>query len=449
MQGELFSSVTHSSSQGAYCGVVESALNHRAEGDSGEEMSNAKMCTDSPVVVDESGKIRRTTGDGDTACHSVIVPEKTLKKEQGLRLKVWKGANLMELERVKSPKYEIDEPEKEEEKKKKPKRGKVTGCTKAAMRRMRKDMAKVDASQDARSSCLTYPQQEKHLCPNAKESKKHLQILQKWCDNKFPWLGLYWKREPHKSGITHYHLLYFLNGRSDAEVWEAMKQVLFEWCCITTGSGSGFPAVEHEKQLLWHLDERNYEKVQEGMSFFNYLGKYLSKGSNEVPDGYDNEGGGNWWGRFNKKAIPYVEAVEKTVKIDDKKEKAAVRIFYKLRDKRKQAGFDSLHFTSSNPRVDRDTLARAMWNREYKAKGYSLRSCEKLATKMIFRMEGSRKSLTAPIKVNPSWHFGTVSFMGDPAPLVDCLKRFLIPQIDTEGRKRIFSDNYKPVSKDE
>lgn len=442
MQGELFSCVTHSSSRRAAVEVIEDASYQRIEGGSEEAMSNATMRTSSGVGTDAPVKVRRPASADDTACHSVIVPQKRLKKRRGLRLKVWKGANLMEIERVKFDQHDVDESPKKE---KPPKRGKVTTCTKGAMRRMRKDMAKVNKEQIARSSCLTYPQRKIHLCPNAKQSKKQLQLLQRWVDRHFPWLGLFWKREPHKSGITHYHLLYFLNGRTDDEIWDAMKQILSEWCIITTGPDSGFPAEEHEKQLRWHLDERNYEKVKEGTSFFNYLGKYLSKGSNEVPETYDNEGGGNWWGRFNKKSIPYVEAIEKTARIGEEKEKLAYRAFLKAREKRTQAAFDSLHYVSTNPRFNRDKLARNMWEKEYREKGYSLRSCEKLATKLLFKTNGSRKCLTAPIKANSYSHSGTISMMGNTDELVSCLKRILIPRIDKEGRKRVFSDDYCPL----
>lgn len=355
---------------------------------------------------------------------------------------MWKGGNLIEVERVKMPSYELPKSEDDEEK---PKRGKVTENTKGAMRRMRKDMAKVHAKQKAFTSCLTYPQELIELCPDAAGAKKDWQALQRWIDNKFPWFGGYWKREPHKSGITHFHLLYFLNGSSEELVRETMQQILFEWCCITTGKGSAFPDVEHQKQLKWHLDERNFEKVKEGMSFFNYLGKYLSKNSNEIPDGYNNENGGNWWGKFNKRAIPYVEALENTKKLQDKLEKDAMRMMYRTRLKRKQAGFDSLHHTSPNPRQDRDSLARALWKSTPKKERRLMRFYEKIATRIIFRTNGSRKSLTAPIKANSSWCFGTCSLMGDPAPILEHLKQLCSTSArDPVARARIFSDSYQP-----
>jgi len=424
MQGELFTLQGHSEGL--------DALNASSEGFRRREGAGR-----------HGGDIPASVG-GDTACHSVIVPRSTPKKKKGLRVKVWKGANLIEIERVTSNKYELDKDEEED--KPKEKRGKVTGCTHGAMRRMRKDMAKVESTQEAYSSCLTYPQQFIELCPHAKGAKIHWQELQRWISNHFPWLGAYWKREPHKSGITHFHLLYFLQDRTEEELRDAVSQILFEWCMITTGEGTSFPAEEHKKQLIWHLHDNNFEKVKKGMSFFNYLGKYISKGSGDVPDGYNNEEGGNWWGRVNKKSIPYVVPVEKTVRLGNKDEARVERAFRKLIVQRRQDALDSLHPVFSDPRFGRDLLARAMWEKRGEG-SFKFRDFEKMATRLTFRMEGSRRSVKAPIKSKPRWTKGSMSFMGNPEPLTNYIKKILAPQMDKKGRSRIFGDNYKPLEK--
>jgi len=401
-----------------------------------------------PQETDAEGPARghRAGSSGDTACHSVIAPPIRPIKTKGLRIKVWKNANFMEAERVINNKYEIkDDPEAKD----KPKRGLVSVCSKASMVRLRKFLAKILASEEARTGCLTYPQKDLTLCPNAKGAKKDLQRLQRWVNKRYSWLGLVWKREPHESGITHFHMLFFLNGRSDAEVREGWNAVVTKWCKITTGEGTSFSEAEHAKQLSVHLHDKNYQEVKKGMSFFNYLGKYLSKGSNVVPEGYDNEGGGNWWGVFCKASLPIVEPIEATRKLNDKLEKDMMRTMYKIRDKRKQAGFDSLSCISDTPRQDRDVLARAYWNAG-KNEGLTYRQAEKKATRVIFKMDGSRRSLTAPIKVNGAWHFGTCSLMGAPAPVLAHLKRQCSNgAADPVARARVFSDNYKSPQKED
>ncbi|HCC21510.1 MAG TPA: hypothetical protein DEP88_09725 [Verrucomicrobiales bacterium] len=145
------------------------------------------------------------------------------------------------------------------------------------MRRMRLDMAEMEARQDAYTSFLTYPSALRHLCPEAKEAKIHLKALNRWISKKYRWLAIYWKREPQKNGTTHYHLVYFLNGHSEEKVLVAMGEILRKWCKITTGEGTAFPTEEHEKQLSVHLNEENRQAVKKGESFFNYMGNTFLK----------------------------------------------------------------------------------------------------------------------------------------------------------------------------
>ena len=52
--------------------------------------------------VDARGSVRRADEAHGTACHSAITPSPPhlIEREKGLRIKVWNGANKIELERV-------------------------------------------------------------------------------------------------------------------------------------------------------------------------------------------------------------------------------------------------------------------------------------------------------------------------------------------------------------
>jgi len=387
--------------------------------------------------ADARGSARRADEAHGTACHSAITPPPPhlTERDKGLRIKVWNGANKIEVERVIDKLHEMP-PKKTEQSK----RGKVTVCTWKSMRRMRMDMAEMDANQDAYTSALTFPSHLRHLCPEASGAKIYFQALQRWINKKYRWLGIYWKREPQKNGVTHYHLLYFLNGHSEEKVLAAMGEILRKWCEITTGKGTAFPTEEHEKQLAVHLHEKNRQPVKKGESFFNYLGKYLSKDGGNVPEGYNNEGGGRWWGKVNADMLPRVEPKEKTIKLADVTEKQVMRMIYRLRDARKQAAYDALHPTDHNPRAVCFLITRHLNTRW----GWSLKKSRKWATRAKFRVQGSRLAPAAPIKAKANWHYGTSTFLGDPAKILDYVQRMICPKPDFAARKRIFADKYVP-----
>ena len=281
------------------------------------------------------------------------------ERKLGLHFKSWNGANKLEVNRITS-KLKEDTPKKKEGK-----RGNIKGNTWKSMARMKSSIAEVECSVVGYTSCLTYPSGSgnhlAYLCPKAYESKRQFEKLSRWISKKMRWLGIYWKREPQQCGVTHYHLLYFVKkgGHTEDEVLQAMRRIMVKWCEITTGDSTSPLHSEHEKQLSVHLHETNFQSAKKGDNLFNYLGKYLSKDSGDVPEGYDDEGGGKWWGKINKDKIPTVKPKEGTIKLSDKKETAVMRALYRLRDRRKQAAYDSLHHTGK-PLVSRDKLARAI-----------------------------------------------------------------------------------------
>lgn len=373
----------------------------------------------------------RTDEAHGTACHSAITPPPPhlIERKKGLRIKQWPKANKIEVERVVDKFSNIAL-----QKKQKTKRGKVTDCTWKSMNRLKKDLAEIESDQEAYTSFLTYPSALRELCPDAAGAKEHFKSLQRWINKKYRWLGIYWKREPQKNGVTHYHLLYFLHGHSKEKVLSAIGVILSKWCQSTTGEGTAFPMEEHQKQLEVHLHEKNRQPVKKGESFFNYLGKYISKDGGKVPEGYNNEGGGRWWGKVNADKLPRVQPKEITVKMPEELEKRVIRMIYKLRDARKQAAYDALHFVARNPRADCFKLTREL----SMLPDWSFKRARKFATRLLFLAHGSRRAPHAPIKAKANWHFGTCTMLGDPAHIIDYIQKMLTPKPDLEARRRIF-----------
>ncbi|MBK1830901.1 hypothetical protein JIN77_09200 [Verrucomicrobiaceae bacterium R5-34] len=235
-------------------------------------------------------------------------------------------------------------------------------------------------------------------------------------------------------------------ARKCADAW------LRKWCAI---SSEGQSDEEKAKQLEWHLHENNFERMR-GDSFFDYLGKYISKDGGDMPDGYVNEGGGKWWGKINQASIPYALEVDETPAVDLVMQRRIMRTIYKLRERRMQGALDALHPVAENPRLQRDLLAKAIYQM-HKGSGTTPKSARKMATRMMFKLNGSRKLPNAPIKVGQSSRLdskqkitrlprhGKITLLGRPVPITDAVERMVKGNTDYAARKRIFSDNYQPL----
>ncbi|MBK1829706.1 hypothetical protein JIN77_03135 [Verrucomicrobiaceae bacterium R5-34] len=327
------------------------------------------------------------------------------------------------------------------------KRGNISKLTPATMRRLKRDLGEVVADTEAYTFCLTYPD----LFPSAKVARAHFNKLTRWCSRK-RWraFGAHYKREPQKRGATHFHILIYCNegeevARKCADAW------LRKWCAI---SSEGQSDEEKAKQLEWHLHENNFERMR-GDSFFDYLGKYISKDGGNMPEGYVNEGGGKWWGKINRASIPYAVEVDQTPEVALTMQRRIMRVIYKLREKRMQGALDALHPAAENPRLQRDQLAKAIYQM-HKASGMRPISARKMATRLVFRLDGCRKLPNAPIKVGQSSRFdckqkitrlprhGKITLLGRPVPITDAIERMVSGAADHAARKRIFSDDYHP-----
>jgi len=407
---------------------------------------------------------RRAVGGGEPACHRFITPTPPqgrmgLKEWIGHKMqtptppaepkpfsiKSWRKGNKLILTPPPMKGGLVVPPEG--------KRGGISILTPSVMRRMRRNMAEVEADTEAYTFCFTYPD----VFPSAKMARVHFNKFTKWCSRKrWKGFGAHYKREPQKRGATHFHILLYCNDGEEA-ARECAVAWLRKWCAI---SSEGQTEEEKAKQLEWHLHENNFEKMR-GDSFFDYLGKYIGKDGGGMPEGYANEGGGKWWGRINQAAIPFAEEIDETPEIDLVTQKQIMRIGHKLRQQRMQGALDSQHFVASDPRRQRDELAKAVY-KKHKEEGLTPIAARKWATNALFRMDGSRKLPNAPIKVGQSSRqdckrkitrlpkHGKIILLGRPIPITDAIERFVAPRIDKKARSRIFGDNYEaPATEDE
>ena len=226
------------------------------------------------------------------------------------------------------------------------KRGKVTIMSTKSMRNLRRKCAEVRNDAVAWTFALTYGDK----FPTAAISKKQFQTLQRWWNKNFPEVGAFQKREPQKRGATHYHLLCFIEDPETAK--SVIRAISEKWCFI---ANSEYGQDQLEKCLKVHLHPSNCQKMK-GKSFFSYLSKYLAKGSDAMPDGYVDQGGGNWWGYVNKSSIPWAEKVEEELEkeIPVAKCKHVERTFYRYRQY--QADLASQFATSDLMKHSADSL---------------------------------------------------------------------------------------------
>jgi hypothetical protein len=399
--------------------------------------------------------VRRASVGGGTACQSAISqPTQSLdpigKEKQGVRFEVWKGGNKVKI----TPRKSVLPPTEKKFDRDAPIRGNVTACTWRSMSRLKSFLAEVRCDVPAYTFCLTYP----NVFPKAWVAKKHFQQLRNCIRKKYRQYGMVWKREPQTRGATHFHILAFL----EADFYlskEVGDYILKKWCEIVSGEGTEYSVEDHEKQLAVHtyFDPKELEpdympprnqgfknafQRMHGKSFFDYLGKYIAKDSGDVPEGYENEGGGLWWNKINKESIPMAEKKERVVSLAPDREKSLFRILYKLRDMKKQKRLDKLHFVVSNPRLAAEELERAMRKKNPEMNPLEAR---KRARYITFKMDGSRFSTAAPIKAKKSYWYGAIQFLGYPKEITDLIRKILEPPpVDVKARARIFSDSYTP-----
>ena len=353
------------------------------------------------VACPDGAKNRRTRAPADTTCHSVISPPLNgSSKPESPVLQCWTtGSKIV----GKVP------PRSKPTQNTIPKRGGITKCSAGAMRRLKRFLSELDAGQSAYTFLLSYPASK---APDAAGARVHLNKLNRWIAKVFSAYGMVYKREPHLSGITHFHYLAFLG--EDEELAELIaKAIMAKWCDITTG---GDP-----EQRWFHLvgpakaEGKGAFQKMKGESFFNYLGKYLSKDQHATA--YDFEGGGKWWGKVNKDAFVFSEVTE------DETSTAIIRTLFRLRESRSRRYHESrLQRVLELDQKPSDWLS--MLEAAAVAQGHRPEDGRAIA-----RHYASLKGIDLKLSKKAYWRTGSVTITGYTRPIVEALSRWGAPTV--------------------
>ena len=289
--------------------------------------------------------------------------------------------------------------------------------------------------------------------PDAKESKEELIRLQRWVCKNFPWLGAFWKREPQKRGATHYHILAFM-GEDHEKAKDIAMRILLKWCDI---ANSKYDPDQYVKALKVHtfIDEENWGtdrdtksnfQIMRGANFFNYLAKYIAKSQDSMPEGYDLEGGGRWWGYFNRKSIPWgKEFISNYDAFTRKKNKQLERLIYRIRQSRANAACD-------NATSDLVKDNKSIWSFNGHAKQAEVHLASALKARGIkLTSKALRKQVRKILDPQARWkkakklrREGSVTILGNIEHIKDGINRFMTNHADHNARARIFGDAWEP-----
>jgi|GEM_PF-2797793 len=163
------------------------------------------------------------------------------------------------------------------------KRGRIKRFSKASAARLRDRIWQLRKSKVPVMVTLTYL-----VCPSPERAKEDLNAFLVALKRKYPRAAGFWKLEPQKRGVPHYHLLVW-----NAQPWH--RWIAKIWYRIV---GSGDPR---------HLNAgTRVERLRSYRGTLAYVGKrYLTK---ECDD--ESRFWGRYWGVFNAKRLPLAESVE-------------------------------------------------------------------------------------------------------------------------------------------
>jgi len=376
-------------------------------------------------------KGKKTNDASPTACHSAITPHQIPRRYIQPRERVrqspafteYENSNYLQL----MPTTQLEQGGRSESK-----RGDVTCMSSKSMRNMKRSLAKVRRDLQAFTFCLSYGE----TFPNAGDSKAEFIQWQRWLCRHFPEVGIYWKREPQKRGATHYHILAFMEG-GEEQAKAIGQSMLVKWCEIANDQYGG---EQFAKALKVHTHDSNFQRMK-GDNFFNYLGKYISKTDGSMPDGYDLEGGGRWWGVINRKAIPYGEEVETSHdQLSRKEGKMLERICYRLRQDRASKACDL-----GTSELVREKVINSFNNESQRATVELARALPSMKPQELRKLV--RRNLDPKNrwkKARQLYREGSVTLLGNTEHIKESLSRWINSDQDKEARSRIFSDDWEP-----
>jgi len=189
-----------------------------------------------------------------------------------------------------------------------PKRGKITGFSSSARRRLRNVVHAVERDSINLFISLTFHE----WWPTPDEAKRCLTLFRKRLDEKFPEWSSVWKMEPQERGMPHFHLLFFgpdfIPIKWLAAIWHDVTEEVSE---------------HHRRQGV------DIEHVRDDGKLQSYLAKYMCKEYDHWPvermckNGCPREVAEQWkepgrfWARHHRERIPKAEWADWGVHIPD------------------------------------------------------------------------------------------------------------------------------------
>ncbi|MFT4177481.1 MAG: hypothetical protein QM627_12615 [Luteolibacter sp.] len=201
------------------------------------------------------------------------------------------------------------------------KRGEITSFSDKSRRRLMRELHKMKVSSTAYTSALTMVRSEGDDVELLNEwiMAAFARLKRRFCNvSRFSKVSMFWKRECHKSGVIHYHLIIF-GVENDALRTDFHGWLVRQW------NGLLSPYLSEEKReehRWWHARPENMEEVR-GMAYFvKYVGVPEEAGALK----------GRWWGMLNAEALPVSPQSE--AELDRKAAAMMNRIARKVRQKR-------------------------------------------------------------------------------------------------------------------
>jgi hypothetical protein len=177
------------------------------------------------------------------------------------------------------------------------KRSEITGFSERSRRRLRKLLHSLDREADSLFLSLTWHE----VLPTPDEAKAALDRFWKRMRRVFPGASAVWKMEPQERGYPHFHLMVYgirwINPQTVSRLWHACTEETSE---------------QHRKSGVDVEWVRGDEKLQ------SYLAKYFSKTDEGWPEaaGKEWEQPGRFWGKLERKNLPYAAWADWTVQLD-------------------------------------------------------------------------------------------------------------------------------------
>ena len=193
-------------------------------------------------------------------------------------------------------------------------RGKIETLSKSSRRNLKLTLHTITFEALAYTMALTMPGNTDEIS-GASAKRRFIILCNRMTTSRIPsiiLIGMMWKQELQKRGEVHFHLM--LYGMTEDNRRTVQRWIAEQWneliCSRSTKE-------ERTKHLWWNLRDGSTrsgrydskaDNMQEVRDFAGYFAKYLGK--YEKAQAARDPIPGRWWGKVNKKNIPWAELRE-------------------------------------------------------------------------------------------------------------------------------------------